>query len=138
MSDTAWFNITFKKSDIEKINEILKRVRPTRDDQWWDEVLDDDKDTMSVTIWEANYGGTSITDALLKEKISFNAAYGSGGSYGPGVIVSFNGENAEMPTDIEGTPVVSIGKDCVIPKIELERAKKYYELLKKFHESQER
>ena len=129
MGDVAWFNITFKKSDLERVNNALK------DEEWNDDIWEDDHPsgkpiTMTATIYEANYGGTAITDALIAENISFDACYGSGGSYGPGALVHIEGEQAEVSTDIEGTPVVIYERDGISERDE-KHVKKYYALLKK-------
>ena len=139
MSDTAWFGITFKTSDLEKINEVLKDEM--WNGKWWDEAWENSVDcssgskcpTMTANIYEANYGGVRITDALIKANIPFGAAYGSGGSYGPGAIVFYEGEQEEMSTDIEGSPVVVVDKDGVSEN-ELQQAKRFYKILDQVQE----
>ena len=125
MSDIAWFGITFKTSDLEKINEVLKDEM--WNGKWWDEVWSDGP-AMTANIYEANYGGVRITDALIKANIPFDATYGSGGSYGPGAIVFYEGEQEEMSTNIEGSPVVVVNKDGVSEN-GLQQAKRFYKIL---------
>ena len=128
MSDNSYLCIEFKKIDFQKTTEALESMM--WEGSWWDEVEKEGELTITVKLYEANYDGSTITDALIAENIPFDACYGPGGSYGPGALVHFEGEEAEVSTDMEGSPMVIYERDGISEKDE-EHVKKYYSLLEK-------
>jgi len=129
MSDTTWVNITFKKLDFDQINKIILKDTYWGNEPWYDE-LDESDTQITAHLWEANYGGSRITDALIENKISFDACYGAGGSYGPGAIACFEGEEVEVSTDQESNPIAIVNRDGVSQK-DLHHIQKYYKIVDK-------
>ena len=133
MSDTCWLHLMFARKDLEKFNEVLKdEMRPDENGEWWDEDQNlEDDDEVSVIIYKAINGWCNQIENLVKAGLTFSGEHSAGGSYGPMAFACYKGEYVELNTDIEGNPTVLVSRPGVVDNKEMERVKKYYEIIEK-------
>ena len=132
MSDRCWFDIEFRRKDLPKFTEVLRRH--VYGDVWWDEDRSDpDDEMMYVLLYEVNYGWTDEILSLAEEGLSFIACHGNGAEYGSCTYACYRGDLVECTSDCVGNPCVPVHSDG-IDEAALEQCRKYWELVKKIKE----
>lgn len=131
MSDACNLVLIFKRDELNKFSEVLKDQ--TCEGIFWNEESGDENE-MIVTIYEANYGWDTELTKLSKDGLTFYGNHSAGGDYGPFVFAGHNNEYQAVLSTQEGYPVVIIGEDLQVGRIEFNEVKIYWEIYKKAKE----
>ena len=125
MGDRTWLQLTIRKDDINKVNEIFGY------DLCDAELNEPDNTSVTGYYDEVNYGGSEELEELAYSGITFIAQHGSGGGYGAYEIVCFLGEQQSSEIGYEGGFVVEThyeDGEVIISKDSLSRIKNWYRI----------
>lgn len=120
MGDRCYMTITFRKEDRKKVIEHMEE---------FDEEDDSNKNTITGTMYEANYGMYTERQDLANDDIAFHGNHGAGGDYPEAVFASCGKDYADTHA-IDGFPAVRVREEGADAS-DMEEAKKYYRVIKK-------
>jgi len=120
MGDRCYLTITFRKEDREKVIEHM---------EGFDEEDDSNNNTITATMYEANYGLYTEREALSGENVAFHGNHGAGGDYSEAVFASCGDEYADTYA-MDGFPVARVYEEGP-DEGDVKEAKKYYRVIKK-------
>jgi len=136
MGDSCWMHMTFRRSDLRKITDILGPFDQTSDLDGY----------VEGEINEINYGGLRERQEMAEAGIPFYGQHSAGGEYGEHGFVSFGGELVDVEI-FGGTPVIIVNESdltClenvtagVSPHIsnQIKELRKYYDFLNNVKEA---
>jgi len=110
MSDTCWFEMVVDREDVRKVNEVMFN---TKDNLYWNEVIEDENDnTLTLISDEANYGYYNELKRLTEAKINFYGKHDSGSGYEAARFACFDGKYRGVAT-INDEPAALVGRDGI-------------------------
>ena len=127
MGDRCFIEITMRREDLSRFGA---HVHAEPGAEWWDRIVDDNPDTATVSVLEANYGWYDERVEAASAGIPFYGTHSEGGEYGPYAFASWKGIHREAPLDCDGDMVVPVGEDLK-PLYGLSRIRKYLAVLRK-------
>ena len=108
MGDRCFIEITLRREDLSRFGA---HVPATPGEAWWDRITEDNPDTVTVSVYEANYGWYDERDEAAKAGIPFYGTHSEGGEYGPYAFAAWKGTHREAQLDHDGDLMLSIGED---------------------------
>ena len=106
MGDRCYLQMTLRRADLPRFAHCV-HARP--DETWWDDEDElDNKDLISVRIYEANYAWYDQREEAAAAGIPFFGAHGEGGEYAGCAFASLDGEQIEVYVDRDGMICVQI------------------------------
>jgi len=99
MGDRCWIQMTFRKEDQAKFEQILGDC--------WDDIVEENG-IITANAYDANYGFYSEREELAKAGLTFDGQHGAGGNYGDGIFACHKGKHAEINADSNGNSMIAI------------------------------
>ena len=106
MGDRCHLEMTLRREDLPRFAPC---VNASPDEKWWDDEDElDNKDLITVRVYEANYAWLDEREAAAEAGIAFFGTHGEGGEYAGCAFASLDGEQIEVYTDRDGLICVQI------------------------------
>jgi hypothetical protein len=130
MGDRCYLEIKVRKCDLPAVSKIVNGEFSDSEERWWnEEATGPNSPVMRLMVYEANYAWVDIRTKIAETGIPFYGSWESGGSYGPGEYVGFEGQHYELDT-FHGGFAVSVDETLKINGKELADIAEFIE---KFH-----
>lgn len=131
MGDRCYLELTLHRTDLSR---FAPHVDARPDEEWWDCLTEnsDHPDTVTVSVYEANYAWVDERAEAAKAGIPFHGYHGEGGEYGSYAFASWAGKLHEAPLNHDGDMVLAVGENLKpISATARQHLRKYVAALKK-------
>ncbi|MBY0277907.1 hypothetical protein K2Z84_21445 [Candidatus Binatia bacterium] len=120
MGDRTFLWIECRPEDVEKVSDALWDGTSQAD-----EVEEQPNGLVRLEDFDANYGLACERESLAKGGVPFVGGHGSGCEYGDALFAAVDGEHHDVPSTIDGVPVVGVLPDGSVCEGDLKAVRAY-------------